>query len=82
MVGWLAHEDCRLNGEVLSAAGGRVARFFLGLSSGVVDGDLTVEAVRDAEADILVDDGYEVFSEAAGENRRLYRRIMPEPPMS
>ncbi|MHB1582808.1 MAG: SDR family NAD(P)-dependent oxidoreductase [Acidimicrobiales bacterium] len=27
---YLAHRDCRLNGEVLSAAGGRVARFALG----------------------------------------------------
>ena len=45
VVGWLAHPDCTLNGEVLSVAGGRVARFFLGLTPGVVDDTLTVEWV-------------------------------------
>jgi NAD(P)-dependent dehydrogenase (short-subunit alcohol dehydrogenase family) len=30
VVAFLAHRDCELNGEILSAAGGRVARFALG----------------------------------------------------
>ena len=76
VVAWLAHEECRLNGEVLSAAGGRVARFFLGLTPGVVADDLTVEDVRDHEAAILAEDGYEVPGSAADENRGLYRRLM------
>ena len=76
VVAWLAHEQCRLNGEVLSVAGGRVARFFLGLTPGVVDDRLTVESVRAQEGDILAEDGYEVLAAAADENRRLYRRLM------
>jgi NAD(P)-dependent dehydrogenase (short-subunit alcohol dehydrogenase family) len=76
VVAWLAHERCRLNGEVLSAAGGRVARFFLGLTPGIVDGELTVESVRAHEGEILAEDGYEVLGAAAEENRRLYRRLM------
>jgi len=75
-VAWLAHEQCRLNGEVLSAAGGRVAGFFLGLTPGVVVDDLTVEDVRDHEAAILAEDGYSVPGSAADENRGLYRRLM------
>jgi NAD(P)-dependent dehydrogenase (short-subunit alcohol dehydrogenase family) len=73
---WLAHEDCRLNGEVLSAAGGRVARFFLGLTPGAVADDLTVEAVRDMEPQVLREDGYEILGSAADEGRRLHRRLM------
>ena len=77
VVAWLAHEQCALTGEVLSVAGGRVARFFLGLTPGVVDDDLTVEAVRDAEQQIVDEAGFEVLAAAADENRRLYRRLMP-----
>ncbi len=76
VVAWLAHEQCGLNGEVLSVAGGRVARFFLGLTPGVVDDGLTAESVRAQEAEILAEDGYEVLAAAADENRRLYRRLM------
>jgi len=77
VVAWLAHEQCDLNGEVLSVAGGRVARFFLGLTPGVVDPELTVESVREHEGEILDERGYEVLGSAGEENRRLYRRLMP-----
>lgn len=73
---WLAHEECRLNGEVLSAAGGRVARFFLGLTPGAVADDLTVEAVRDMEPQVMSEDGYEILGNAGDEGRRLHRRLM------
>jgi NAD(P)-dependent dehydrogenase (short-subunit alcohol dehydrogenase family) len=73
---WLAHEDCALNGEVLSTAGGRVARYFVGVTAGVVDDDLTVESVRDHEAEILDREGYAVYGRAGDEGRALYRRIM------
>ena len=76
IVAWLAHDACALNGEVLSAAGGRVARFFLGLTRGVVDEGLTVESVRNHEREILADDGYDVLGSAGDENRLLYRRLM------
>jgi NAD(P)-dependent dehydrogenase (short-subunit alcohol dehydrogenase family) len=77
VVGWLAHETCSLSGEVLSVAGGRVARFFLGLTPGVVDVDLTVESVRAHEREILSEAGYDVLDRASEESRRLYRRLMP-----
>jgi NAD(P)-dependent dehydrogenase (short-subunit alcohol dehydrogenase family) len=73
---WLAHEDCGLNGEVLSAAGGRVARFFVGVTPGVVDDELTIEGVRDHEAEIVDPDGYAVYGRAGDEGKALYRRIM------
>jgi NAD(P)-dependent dehydrogenase (short-subunit alcohol dehydrogenase family) len=47
VVAWLAHEDCPVSGEVYSVGGGRVARFFIGMTKGWFDRDLTPEAVRD-----------------------------------
>lgn len=77
VVAWLAHETCELNGEVLSVAGGRVARFFMGLTPGFVEDGLTAEAVRDRQEEILAVAGFEVLSSAADEARRLHRRVMP-----
>jgi NAD(P)-dependent dehydrogenase (short-subunit alcohol dehydrogenase family) len=77
VVAWLAHEQCDLNGEVLSVAGGRVARFFLGLTPGVVAAGLTVESVQEHQREILAEDGYEVLGSAGDENRRLRRRLLP-----
>ena len=34
IVAWLVHEDCPVTGEIYSAAGGRIARFFVGLTEG------------------------------------------------
>jgi NAD(P)-dependent dehydrogenase (short-subunit alcohol dehydrogenase family) len=77
VVGWLAHEECMLNGEVLSVAAGRVARFFMGLTPGIVDDDLTIEAVRDHEPDITRTDAFDVFARAGEEAAALRRRVMP-----
>ncbi len=43
---YLVHRDCALNGEVVSAAGGRVARFAVGTGP-TVTGLASPEAVRD-----------------------------------
>jgi NAD(P)-dependent dehydrogenase (short-subunit alcohol dehydrogenase family) len=67
VVGWLAHEDCDVSGEVFSVAGGRVARFFLGVTPGWFDPALTVEGVRDHMAEIRDETGYLVPADAAGE---------------
>ena len=34
VVAWLAHEDVPVTGEVYSVGGGRVARFFIGMTHG------------------------------------------------
>jgi NAD(P)-dependent dehydrogenase (short-subunit alcohol dehydrogenase family) len=44
---YLVHRECSLNGEVLSAAGGRVARFAVG-SGPAINGLRSPEQVRDA----------------------------------
>ena len=44
---WLVHEDCEATGEIYTAAAGRVARFFVGMTRGYYDPELTIESVRD-----------------------------------
>ncbi len=44
VVAWLCHDQCELTGEVLGVAGGRVARFFLGLTPGWVSDALDARA--------------------------------------
>ncbi|MGI8532336.1 MAG: SDR family NAD(P)-dependent oxidoreductase [Geodermatophilaceae bacterium] len=60
LVAYLAHQDCAVNGNIYSVAGGRVARIFLAETLGVVLPDITAEAVRDhlTEIDVLAEHGY------------------------
>ncbi|HEX3539953.1 MAG TPA: SDR family oxidoreductase [Acidimicrobiales bacterium] len=64
---WLVHEDCPVTGEVYSAAGGRIARFFIGLTPGYYNPKLTLEDVRDHFAEIRREDGYTVPTGIADE---------------
>jgi NAD(P)-dependent dehydrogenase (short-subunit alcohol dehydrogenase family) len=45
LVALLAHEDCPVTGECLSAAGGQVKRVYLCETTGVFDQDLTIESL-------------------------------------
>ena len=60
IVAYLAHEECPVTGEVYSAAGGRIARFFIGLTPGYYNPALTVEDVRDHFEQIRDEAGYVV----------------------
>jgi NAD(P)-dependent dehydrogenase (short-subunit alcohol dehydrogenase family) len=57
---FLAHESCEVTGEIYSCGGGRVARVFVGVTPGIVDTELSVEAVAERLAEIRAEDGYEV----------------------
>ena len=58
LVAFLAHEDCEVSGEIYSAAGGRIARMFIGLTHGYYNPELTLEDVRDHWDEIRSEDGY------------------------
>ncbi len=60
VVAWLAHEDCPVSGEVYSAAGGRVARFFIGMTEGYFNPELSLEDVRDHFEQIRNPEGYTI----------------------
>lgn len=57
---YLAHESCQLNGETLSASGGRVGRAFMGVTKGIYEEDLTVESVAERIDEICDEDNYVV----------------------
>jgi NAD(P)-dependent dehydrogenase (short-subunit alcohol dehydrogenase family) len=60
VVAWLCHEDCPVSGEIYSAAGGRVARFFIGMTEGYFNPELTLEDVRDQFDQIRNPEGYTI----------------------
>jgi NAD(P)-dependent dehydrogenase (short-subunit alcohol dehydrogenase family) len=67
VVGWLAHEECSVTGEVFTVAAGRVGRFFVGVTPGFHSPDLTVEDVRDHLDEIRDESGYLVPTDGTGE---------------
>jgi NAD(P)-dependent dehydrogenase (short-subunit alcohol dehydrogenase family) len=60
VVAYLASEECTVNGEVYSVAGGQVSRFFIGRTPGYFNPELTVEDVRDHWDQIRDEEGYTV----------------------
>ncbi len=77
VVAWLAHEDVPVTGEVYSVGGGRVARFFIGMTHGYYRQGLTAEDVRDHFEEIRDESGYTVPTSPADEFRAMFK-IMKE----
>jgi len=75
IVAWLAHEDCPVTGEIYSAAGGRIARMFIGLCQGYYNPKLSVEDVRDNFDQIRSEDGYIVPSGPNDELALLLKQL-------
>ena len=72
---WLVSEECPATGEIYSAGGGRVARFFVGLTEGYASPDLTPEDVRDHVDQIRDETGYSVPSGVVDELSSLVERL-------
>jgi NAD(P)-dependent dehydrogenase (short-subunit alcohol dehydrogenase family) len=75
VVVFLAHEDCPVNGEIYSAGGGVVSRFFIGLTQGYVNPDLTVEDVRDNLDKIRDETDYVVPSNNGAELKKIFKQL-------
>ncbi len=58
VVAYLSSEQCELNGEVLSAGGGRVARFFVGMTRGWASSTLSAEDVADHIGEVMDEADY------------------------
>jgi hypothetical protein len=52
VVAWLCHEQCQFSGEMLLAAGGRVAKSFIAETPGVYQATWTIEQVQEQLAGI------------------------------
>jgi NAD(P)-dependent dehydrogenase (short-subunit alcohol dehydrogenase family) len=72
---WLVSEECPVTGEIFSAGGGRVARFFVGLTEGYASPDLTLEDVRDHFGQIRDEAGYSAPSGVVDELSSLVERL-------
>ncbi|WP_420638743.1 SDR family oxidoreductase [Candidatus Poriferisocius sp.] len=72
---FLAHEDCPVSGEVYSAAGGTVSRFFVGRTVGYYNADLTAEDVAENFDQIRDETGYLVLDDANHEVGLAYKTI-------
>ena len=75
IVAWLAHEDVPVTGEVFTVGGGRVARFFVGMTPGYYNPKLTLEDVRDHFDEIRDESGYTVPSGPSDELGLLLETI-------
>ncbi len=72
LVIWLGHESCDSSGNVYSAAGGTIARFFIGLTPGTHRGpDITAETVRDDWDQINDVEGFIIPANPAEEFAKL-----------
>jgi NAD(P)-dependent dehydrogenase (short-subunit alcohol dehydrogenase family) len=71
VVCYLAHRDVPVTGEVFTVGGGRVARFFIGMTEGFYSPTLSPEDVRDNMATIRDETGYTVPGGPADEFRLL-----------
>jgi NAD(P)-dependent dehydrogenase (short-subunit alcohol dehydrogenase family) len=72
---YLAHEDCPVNGEVYSVAGGVVARYFIGLTQGWYGEHHSAEDVRDHFEQIRDESGYIVPEDPSGELKKLLETL-------
>ena len=52
-VAWMVHEECTLNGEMIAAIGGRIARVYIGEARGAYQPAWTIEQVAQSAPDIL-----------------------------
>jgi NAD(P)-dependent dehydrogenase (short-subunit alcohol dehydrogenase family) len=75
IVAWLVHEDCPVSGEIFSAAGGRIARMFIGLCEGYYNENLTLEDVRDNFTQIRSTEGYTIPNGPAEEFAALMKHF-------
>jgi NAD(P)-dependent dehydrogenase (short-subunit alcohol dehydrogenase family) len=75
---FLVHEDCPVTGEIYSAGGGRVNRFFIGLTPGYFTPDPTVEDVAENFDRIRDEAGYSIQHDPSDEFEALRRLIEGE----
>lgn len=75
VVAYLAHEEVPVTGEIYTVGGGRVARFFIGMTTGYYNASLEPEDVRDNFDQIRDEKGYTVPSGPAEELAILLKTI-------
>jgi NAD(P)-dependent dehydrogenase (short-subunit alcohol dehydrogenase family) len=75
LVAYLASEACDVSGDVYSAAGGIIARFFIGLTTGYYNPELTAEDIAAHWDEIRDETGYIVPEDSNGEIKKIVRTV-------
>jgi NAD(P)-dependent dehydrogenase (short-subunit alcohol dehydrogenase family) len=78
LVAWLVSDECTTTGEVYSAAGGIISRFFIGLTPGYYNPALTVEDVRDHWDAIRDPEGYIIPEGPQDELKKILSTLTAE----
>jgi len=76
---FLAHRDCTLSGQILSAGGGNVSAVLLSVTRGITDPELTAETVRDRLGEIFDPDGSIVPRHLGDELKKLLAALEAVP---
>ncbi len=79
VVGFLCHESCELNGEILACAAGRVARVFVGVTPGFFDRHLTMDQVAEHLDQIMDEESYTVPDNVMDEMRLIAEDLKNNP---
>lgn len=75
LVAYLSSEACDVSGEVYSAAGGVISRFFIGLTPGYFNPSLTAEDIAANWDTIRSEDGYIVPDDNNGELSKILNTL-------
>jgi NAD(P)-dependent dehydrogenase (short-subunit alcohol dehydrogenase family) len=75
VVGFLAHEQCPVTGEIYTVGGGQVSQFFIGRTQGYYNPNLAMEDVADHLEQIRDRTGYTVPANPGEETAQLFSAI-------
>ncbi len=76
LVAYLSSDACEPTGEIFSAAGGIISRFFIGLTPGYYNPNLTAEDVAEHLSIIRDETGYIVPEDSSGEISKIVKTVM------
>jgi NAD(P)-dependent dehydrogenase (short-subunit alcohol dehydrogenase family) len=75
VVAYLAHRDCTLSGQILTAGGGHVGAVLLSVTQGITDSTLTAETLRDRIDEVLDPEGAFVPRHLGDELKALFAAL-------
>lgn len=76
LVAYLASDACDVTGEIYSAAGGIISRFFIGLTPGYYNPNLTAEDIAAHWDEIRSESGYIVPDDSSGEISKIVSTVL------
>ena len=75
IVGWLAHEDCPVSGQIFSVGGGRVANVFIGETQGYTKPAHSLEDLRDNWEAVMSQKDFFVPQNLADETAAFFNKL-------